>query len=863
MSNALQNIRSFAIRGVVLFTMASAAFADWPMLRGTPQHTGYVETQLQPPFRLAWAAEFFEERLGTALEPIVSGDRVFITTHAGNVYALHAERGDPLWRFQAHGPFLHAPAVSDDIVVAASADGFIYGLEAASGKLIWSRFGGVGGFSAAPVIANAVIFIGSRAGDFFAVRVSDGTLLWRQTFSVSIRQTAAVDEGKVFVTPEDLRVRCLDAGSGKLLWVSEAFPGQTARDYYPVVAPAGNRKLLVVRTNPIRKMSQQIARDRRVLAQNAGLDDSRWQNIDAWTKSERTRGSPELWAKEQAVVLRHLDEHADARTFHLLDARTGESVDRAPVLWIAGCQAAGSPPTLLADGRWLLFNRSAYGNWNLGVAPLVALQLFNPVGNTTTPLFHAHGSQPPWNTFWGTADESQNFVVAGQTVLIVHQGTLSGFNLGASNLFTIRGERDTYGGFRAPPWARNEWHGPARGGVAISKQKIFWITGSRLLCLRAGESGQAAELRRVTAADLPSVSAPPKPAPAAMDRARLEHALIEQVEQLISRRWAPLYVEPGLSGREFFFDDSGETFAALAQAFSHLPGELQERVKRFLAEQWEKHPPFSRAAWYALNEGARRERFPVAPDLLSRLGQDKPHHPFGNVAEAWQYAERCGERDRVLAAWPEMKAAFADFEKSNWQLDLEKGDLHAHRYWASAMAAAKMAELSEDADTSKRITAWAAELQTAIETWWHRSAERLAFPVFKGSAELDPFIGKGDALYFAIAPHRHKVALLRDVSGVEFLQRLRLETREAIWRGFTRLNATWSLTGEERQVHFGENFVDPPDLAFHAFAAMAVLGKEDMDAHQLAAKVDLPWCAADLFFIRKVALTLESMRQLR
>jgi hypothetical protein len=63
------------------------------------------------------------------------------------------------------------------------------------------------------------------------------------------------------------------------------------------------------------------------------------------------------------------------------------------------------------------------------------------------------------------------------------------------------------------------------------------------------------------------------------------------------------------------------------------------------------------------------------------------------------------------------------------------------------------------------------------------------------------------------------------------------------------------LQGEERQVHFGENFVDAPDLALSAFAALTWL--KDADADTLARQVDLPFCRADLCYVMKLALALD------
>ena len=76
---------------LILFGLAVLkTSADWPTLRGSPEHNGYIEEKLQRPLRLAWAREFLNERLGTAMEPIVAAGKLFVTTHSGNIYACDA-----------------------------------------------------------------------------------------------------------------------------------------------------------------------------------------------------------------------------------------------------------------------------------------------------------------------------------------------------------------------------------------------------------------------------------------------------------------------------------------------------------------------------------------------------------------------------------------------------------------------------------------------------------------------------------------------------------------------------------------------------------------------------------------------------
>jgi len=852
-------VRCSVASGVTLLLSACAFSADWPMVRGNAARTGYVEAELKPPFRVAWARHFQGERIGSAVEPIVAEGKVFIGTHSGNLYALDAATGEPLWRFQAGGPFLHSPAYADGTIVAANTDWCIYALDATRGSARWRLPVGPGGFAASPLIVESTVYIGARMGDFLAIDLKSGKERWRRDAipDEPFRQTATFADGRIVATAESLCGLAYDAKSGHNLWMSARLVGQTARDYYPVVTKVGARTAIIVRTNPVIQFSQLIGRDRHFLCQQAGADDSDWRKLDAWIKSEKSVGTPELWAKEQEAIVRYLGEHRDSQTFFVLDAMTGKELPPPPVLWAAGCQGVGTPPVVLPDGKILVYYRSAYGNWTHGVAPMVALGLLDLEKNRIEPLRHTSGAQPPWNTFWGTADESQNFVVAGKTVLIVHQSTLSGFDLETKKLFPIAGERDSWGGFRNLPWARNEWNGPARGGVAVVGNRIYWQTGSRVLCIVAGEKGERAKEAGI---DGRSVAAQQAPTPPAPHPEWLRSELNRTAKVLVLYPWAPLYVEPGLAGREFLFDDRGDLFEALAWAFPKLQDDLGFQAKTYLAAIWFAHPPFAMEAWHPHGYPNRRETFwDWTPRELPRdVRADRPHHPFGNLHAIWLYAERCGEWERVQAAWPALKACYEDFAKTNWRLDPAKGDLHANRYLASLLAFERIAEKAGDAALAAQAKAKAAETGDALVAWWQRVGEKIALPVIKDIGEWDRFIGSGDVLFFRVIPHNSKIALFRGLTPeVAALVKAKApEAAEKVWRTFETLCPTWYLMGEERQVHFGENFVDPPDFALGAFQALAWL--RGASREELLRRVDIPFCHADLAYLMKLALALEA-----
>jgi outer membrane protein assembly factor BamB len=830
------------------------ARADWPMLHANPQHTGLVETTLGQPLRLVWVRHIDGERLATAMEPIVGEGRVFVATHRGGLYALDALSGEAVWRFQTEASFLHSPAYGRGLVVAGSTDGHLYAIDAQTGRPAWSLFLGHGGFSASPVIAEDKVFIGDRLGQLAAASLTSGRLLWKASFGVPIRQTAAFADGRVFVTAEDLQVRCLSAARGTMEWVSPRLSGQTCRDYYPVVVRSGGRTLVVVRTNPVVNMARRITEDRSLLCRNAGIDDSDWRKLEAWTQSDKAQGDPDLWDKEQSAIVKAFQDSPESRSFFVFDAVTGRETAPCPVLWIAGCQGVGVPPVLTPGGQLLVFYRTAYGNWNRGVAPLVALGLLDLSDNRIRPLFHRAGPQPPWNTFWGTADESQNFVMAGSTAVIAHQGTLSRFDLDTGDLSLIGGNRDTFGGFPGLPWARNEWHGPGRGGAAIDGDRIYWLTGSRILCMGPTGAGKQVEDRAIEGGRV--ATCPGQPVAPLADE-RVTQLLADSVAELLSKRWAPLFMEPGLAGRDLSFTDSGEVLEALAWAYPHLGPDLQAKSGMWLAEEWKSHPPLADQALYSLDEGSGREYFSVPHALRGApAGESRPHR-FANAYAVWLYADRCGRWDVVMAAWPQLRSLFEDFRKTGWRLEGSKGDLFANRYLASLTAFGRIAEKAGDTRAVEQARGLASLTTDALVAWWQRAAASGTLTAFNGASQLDPFIGKGDAISFRVTPHRHKLALLAGLSPeVAAAVRSRApEAVEKVWRTIDVLYPTWSLAGEERQVHSGENFIDPPGLSLGCFEAMAWLINASSRDQRL--RLDIPFCRADLTYITKLALILE------
>nr|WP_298716300.1 outer membrane protein assembly factor BamB [uncultured Steroidobacter sp.] len=132
------------------------------------------------------------------------------------------------------------PSVVDGTVYAASHDGEVVAMAAATGKRVWVAKTKLA-LSAGPEVGNGMVVLGSSDGDIIALDASNGAQRWRKAIASEILAKPLIVNDLVVIRTVDGHIEGLSATDGSTKWaVDEQVPRLTLRGTAPPVL-AGDR----------------------------------------------------------------------------------------------------------------------------------------------------------------------------------------------------------------------------------------------------------------------------------------------------------------------------------------------------------------------------------------------------------------------------------------------------------------------------------------------------------------------------------------------------------------------------------------------------------------------------------------------
>lgn len=200
---------------------------DWDNLLGNPQHTGTVQTVLTTPLTLAWTKNVGANLYMTS--PLIYKGNVYVASidedlqGKGALFALNGQTGDILWRYPVRNSIKNTIAIDGGKVYAQDAEGYLYAVDAATGKLVWEKKLNVNGLPAlieGLVADNGIVYAGTGKG-LCASNGATGETLWTNTGWGQGEGTTSTNSLNRNILVSGVQWSALyanDATTGKLLW---------------------------------------------------------------------------------------------------------------------------------------------------------------------------------------------------------------------------------------------------------------------------------------------------------------------------------------------------------------------------------------------------------------------------------------------------------------------------------------------------------------------------------------------------------------------------------------------------------------------------------------------------------------------
>jgi outer membrane protein assembly factor BamB len=192
------------------------------------------------------------ERGQAELDPVRG--RVFVGSSDRGLYALQADDGAVIWRFETLGFVQSAPLydAEEDVVYFGSNDGALYKVAARTGQLLW-RFMTNAEVSRRPIVSGDLVYVANANDTLLALDRKTGALKWNQHRTPAMGMEVAgysgptLYRGKLYAGFSDGTVIAFDAKTGAERWSPvdlaaevEAATGETPQyldvDTTPVVA---------------------------------------------------------------------------------------------------------------------------------------------------------------------------------------------------------------------------------------------------------------------------------------------------------------------------------------------------------------------------------------------------------------------------------------------------------------------------------------------------------------------------------------------------------------------------------------------------------------------------------------------------
>ena len=204
---------------------------NWNTLLGNAQHTGTNNTRIGERLELKWV-----QNVGKPIfmaSPVFANGKLYVaainddiakqnSSINGGIYCFNAELGMPEWEYTTRNSVINTIAHESGITFAQDAEGWLYAVDAITGKLRWEKKLDINFpyLTEGLTTENGIVYAGTGRG-LGAFRATDGSEIWINTDwqkNEGATTTLTLGEGVLVSGSQWGALYGNDATTGKMLW---------------------------------------------------------------------------------------------------------------------------------------------------------------------------------------------------------------------------------------------------------------------------------------------------------------------------------------------------------------------------------------------------------------------------------------------------------------------------------------------------------------------------------------------------------------------------------------------------------------------------------------------------------------------
>ncbi|NLI39724.1 MAG: PQQ-binding-like beta-propeller repeat protein [Caldisericales bacterium] len=203
--------------------LSSYIFGCSPVCSNGKVYTGSLDGMIyclsQDSGSVIWKKKYGTTERDFAASVAFKDGKIYFGNSNGQLYCVDANTGNEVWMAELDHMISSAPGISGNTLVIGtmdpeeqnikegSSDCNIYGIDTASGKIIWKKFADIGSVTN-PAISNGVVYMTFGKGIAYALDLKTGATLWQSAQDSFTGSSFSISDNMVVFGEADGNIHC-------------------------------------------------------------------------------------------------------------------------------------------------------------------------------------------------------------------------------------------------------------------------------------------------------------------------------------------------------------------------------------------------------------------------------------------------------------------------------------------------------------------------------------------------------------------------------------------------------------------------------------------------------------------------------